>query len=622
MNKNKMYYGDSSFTVFQPVEFNAGPVTLLFDNGYIRNICVNGVEVVKRIYVAVRDQYWNTVPGRLELKKSNQWENDFELLFTCRHVAEKIDFEWQGEITGSENGTLTFGMRGVAHSEFKRNRIGFCVLHPLDLCKNSKMVIEKVDGSIEKTAFPDIINPFLVAKDIKTIEYPINNEADIKISFEGDVFEMEDQRNWSDASFKTYCTPSELPIPAFITIGEMVEQRVSVTFKGIYGKKSSKKTSECVICCNLNPVGKLPEIGLMHNFENQLNSATIELLKNLELSSMRFDIYATNVVQTDQFDIINYICSKTNCKAELVVHFGDKKLDETEILCKNIQKYTIPIKRIIVVNEMQKVISEENMFFVVNIIKHRLPDTPVVTGTDFYFVEINRVKPPVDLIDQISFSLNPQVHTFDNEAIMDNLKGISEIVKTANTITNGKDIVLSPVTLRPRKNKKVPKKAGGYDLRQKGLFAAAWTLGVIANACDSHLKSITLGENAGDGGVISGDGRNVFPVYHLLYMFADFKDGSVSVCKTNDNEVVALVIKKEMMCAVFVANISKDPKAVVLECLPSIIDIKYIDEDTFEDASKMPEIWQSQKSERLFVDSGKAELNLKPYGILIVYYNL
>jgi len=33
------------------------------------------------------------------------------------------------------------------------------------------------------------------------------------ISFEGDVFETEDQRNWTDASFKTYCPPLRLPYP-------------------------------------------------------------------------------------------------------------------------------------------------------------------------------------------------------------------------------------------------------------------------------------------------------------------------------------------------------------------------------------------------------------------------
>ena len=35
----------------------------------------------------------------------------------------------------------------------------------------------------------------------------------ITIRFEGEVFEMEDQRNWTDASFKTYAHHSPVPTP-------------------------------------------------------------------------------------------------------------------------------------------------------------------------------------------------------------------------------------------------------------------------------------------------------------------------------------------------------------------------------------------------------------------------
>src|SRR5699024_4733859 len=41
-------------------------------------------------------------------------------------------------------------------------------------------------------------------------------------------FEMEDQRNWSDASYKTYSRPLELPFPYQLRAGERVHQRVRV----------------------------------------------------------------------------------------------------------------------------------------------------------------------------------------------------------------------------------------------------------------------------------------------------------------------------------------------------------------------------------------------------------
>ena len=37
---------------------------------------------------------------------------------------------------------------------------------------------------------------------------------------EGDTFEMEDQRNWTDASYKTYVRPLALPWPYTLRAGE------------------------------------------------------------------------------------------------------------------------------------------------------------------------------------------------------------------------------------------------------------------------------------------------------------------------------------------------------------------------------------------------------------------
>ena len=40
---------------------------------------------------------------------------------------------------------------------------------------------------------------------------------------EGDTFEMEDQRNWSDASYKTYVRPLALPWPYVLPAGKAAD---------------------------------------------------------------------------------------------------------------------------------------------------------------------------------------------------------------------------------------------------------------------------------------------------------------------------------------------------------------------------------------------------------------
>jgi hypothetical protein len=47
-----------------------------------------------------------------------------------------------------------------------------------------------------------------------------------RLSFIGDVFETEDQRNWTDASFKTYSTPLSRPFPVSVAAGTVVRQSV------------------------------------------------------------------------------------------------------------------------------------------------------------------------------------------------------------------------------------------------------------------------------------------------------------------------------------------------------------------------------------------------------------
>ena len=53
--------------------------------------------------------------------------------------------------------------------------------------------------------------------------------ADLKI--EGDIFEMEDQRNWTDASYKTFSTPLRIPFPVEVTAGTRIRQAVTLSLR-------------------------------------------------------------------------------------------------------------------------------------------------------------------------------------------------------------------------------------------------------------------------------------------------------------------------------------------------------------------------------------------------------
>src|SRR6187551_2694314 len=107
----------------------AGPLTLLYDpaNAGLRRIKFGEREVLRGIYAAVRDQNWGTVPGTIAQTSSSVGDDSFCIEFTSEHRQSDIDFVWHGRIAGRADGEIRYDFVGRAHSQFYRNRIGFCV---------------------------------------------------------------------------------------------------------------------------------------------------------------------------------------------------------------------------------------------------------------------------------------------------------------------------------------------------------------------------------------------------------------------------------------------------------------------------------------------------------------
>jgi hypothetical protein len=141
---------------------------------------------------------------------------------------------------------------------------------------------------------------------------------------------------------------------------------------------------------------------------------------------------------------------------------------------------------------------------------------PIGAGTNAYFTELNRQRPPVRVLDFVSYSVNPQVHAFDNASLVETLETLPATVQSARQFCDDLPICISPITLKPRFNAVAtgpePEPAPGelpkpVDARQMSLFGAAWTLGAIARLAQSEAARLTFYETTGWRGVMeTGDG--------------------------------------------------------------------------------------------------------------------
>lgn len=90
----------------------AGPLTATLDGPDLRHVMAGGVELVQRVYVAVRDAPWNTIPASYSEWRYDIGEDRFSVTFKASHAHEDIAFDWRGSISGTPDGVIRYEMDG------------------------------------------------------------------------------------------------------------------------------------------------------------------------------------------------------------------------------------------------------------------------------------------------------------------------------------------------------------------------------------------------------------------------------------------------------------------------------------------------------------------------------
>ena len=191
----------------QAIPLRAGPATMSFEpeTAFLRHIRIGDHELVRAVYGAVRNRDWTTVPARISNLRFEISNDSFQLGFQADCQKDDLDFHWQGSLSGDAQGKIVYQFDGEARSTFLRNRIGLCVLHPILECSGKPCAVERADGTREQGVFPNHISPHQPFKNIRALSYEVAPGVRVEVRCEGDVFEMEDQRNWTDASFMAGC---------------------------------------------------------------------------------------------------------------------------------------------------------------------------------------------------------------------------------------------------------------------------------------------------------------------------------------------------------------------------------------------------------------------------------
>ncbi|WP_422079555.1 hypothetical protein [Ulvibacterium sp.] len=549
-----------------PLTLRTGHLDVLFENGFLRYIRFGNEELLRMIYFAVRDSNWGTVPHHINNATLKKNPNGFLLQYDCTCKQKEIDFRWKCKIMGMGN-TLTFEINGKAYSRFDANRIGFCVLHPSDKCTGKEVRITHSDGSSTTQTFPEIISPHQPFKDIKGMAWETDT-SEIRLFLEGEVFETEDQRNWLDASYKTYCTPLELPFPLSWKKGKTVSQRIrlDVIPRSLDTSFDQGPDLKLNILGNTSP---LPRLGVETNGRS-LSNWEVQKLKDLQLSFLRVEIRLDGKEENVESNLFQ--AKRLQLPIELIL-FTNNNAKTLGNRLKKINWEGLIIMNILPLSTETSTTKRDFLEKVRPVLRATFGNVPIGGGTDHYFTQINRERPPSNSIDFLSFSANPQVHASDDLSILETAQTFTSVIKSARMISEGKPIHISPITLKPRSNpdatvaiSEEEQARARLDHRHKTPLNALWTLASLKNIIQGGAAQATFFQTLGDEGLLSDSGQSLFPIYEV-FAFLGEKKNALAIHTESSHPLVfeGLILEENGKRSYILANFTEDPILVQIE---------------------------------------------------------
>lgn len=476
-----------------------------------RYLCLDGVEFVRRLFVAVRDARWGTAPSTLESLNVED-EPVVSCSATGRAVAaeDDIDLRWSTLLRCGPDGTTEFSFEATALRPFRYGRIGLCVLHPTSFAGGSYAANTPdgwVEGRLTTAVAPQppgehgFGEPLFPAFDQLVLTSP----SGVRVSMElaGDLFEFEDQRNWADASYKTYSTPLRLG-PQAAVAGQTFEQRVLIRPEVARRKGPHLARTAANVTIAAHVAGKVPALGLILG-DDPVGAEARHKLTELRPAHLRVDLELDRLPWRARFSEAQELAGELDLPLELAITLSpdEAPLNELhELIC----LLKPALARVLVFRPAAAVTPAADASRVRQLLRQAGLSAPVYGGTDLSFAELNAQYPHAGELDGVAFPVVPTVHADDDLSLVETMPIFADIVRTAREHLGQVPVAVSPITLRARP---------AADPRQSSPLAGAWSLGTVAALAGAATSSITLFEACGPNGVVDASG-GAHPVYHVL----------------------------------------------------------------------------------------------------------
>ncbi|HEV2273379.1 MAG TPA: hypothetical protein VGR96_04395 [Acidobacteriaceae bacterium] len=627
----------------------AGKIEADFCAGGMQAIRYEGREVLRAINYVVRDKDWGTDNPEILDCQIRQDGTGFTVTFHGRcarpETGEVLDYD--ARIEGDASGRIVFEAVAEPRTPFLTARCSFVVLHPILGVAGQPAIVEHVDGSEENATFPELIAPWQPFQNIRAIRHQAAPGISVSCRMTGDVFETEDQRNWSDASYKTYGRPLALPWPYVMEAGGRSRQSVELIIADHRQtpmiSASQEETKEAPIGVEIGEVaGIFPRIGiLIHPAQAAAVLAHPEMIAKLlpQLMLLHFDPTAGHGKEDllRFAELVREYAGRAEYVLELVLPARRSVEDELQETARWIADAGLKLSGVMVSPDADRQSTLPGSHWpacpplseIYRAARKAFPKLALGGGMLSYFTELNRKRPPVDLLDFVSHCTCPIVHAADDRSVMQTLETMPYLVRSARAIV-GEEIPyrIGPSTIGMRQNPYGSRVMDNparrrmtmtdQDPRQTALFAAAWMIGYAASTMEGRLDALTVGAMTGALGLALPDGadKTVYhPAFHAARGLAELAGRSRYRCVSSRPDALLAVAgqDREGNRIAWLANLTDRNQRVKFAGGPGIGSVEILDENNFHEPALLNLKTQTTEDPPV--------LELRPYSVARVRLN-
>ena len=488
----------------------AGPVSLVRQGARFGPICVHGHEVWHGVEFLLRDAGWGTPETVLDEEKL-QIDAEGFVLDLKAHIpcsADDISGDWGPEarlsldmhVRGDAQGQLHFSVQATPSHELRVNRCGWVLMHSLSLAGCAVQVFH-VDGRVTSSQFPQEVPAWPPFTNVNGIRHEYAPGCWAQAELTGEDYEVEDQRNNADASFKTYSRSNWMPRPYVLHQHQSWRREVHLRLENVAAvlppRPDLNIPPNSVIEITKPDVAGRMRLGLAitPTATHQSSAELMKLLTRWRPDFLHLTLWTYSDINAVAWPQLRCMldAASAQLRIDLCVH-GDWSADDAVAAQQLAQAMAQSDVR---PSEVAALPCGEHA---VACLRGLFPWASVGGGTPHFFAQLNRLERSGGE-DFMAFTVCPIVHSADDTTVMRGLQSLPSMLATARRRHPGREWHLGPSGLGARASplgrqpvsdglRRVP--LASIDPRSRGLFGAAWLIGHMAGAAQAGVSALTL----------------------------------------------------------------------------------------------------------------------------------